>query len=345
MLENNEPPINTHQSLGGIERAKSLSGEQRSEIAKKAAQARWNKISDPSYVPIATHSGILPIGGVDLECYVLQDKRRLFHKRGLARALGLKSEGGNSFMKTMRRKRLGSFLGDDLRQKTENPIIFRPNEADPIIAHGYEAGFVIDLCKAMVKAGKEGGLGLNQAFLAIQAEIIILASAKLGITALIDEATGYWVDKKREEYRELFKEFIRKEAKSWEKQFPDQFFDLIYRLYRLKRTNPNSFKHPSFFGNFIRRYIYAPLAKSDGTILEMLDEKNPVVYKQGGRRYKMFQFLEEVGENSLKQHLWQVIGIGNASKTKLEFDKSFVRAFPSSLNQTQFDFMNDEFGE
>lgn len=42
----------------------------------------------------ATHRGILPIGGLQLECYVLEDGKRVFHKRGMAKAMGLKSEGG-----------------------------------------------------------------------------------------------------------------------------------------------------------------------------------------------------------------------------------------------------------
>jgi hypothetical protein len=78
------------------------------------------------------------------------------------------------------------------------------------------------------------------------------------------------------------------------------------------------------FGKFIRRYIYAPLANSNGAILEMLDEKNPVVYTHGGRRYNMTQFLSDVvGVNAFRAHLWKTIGIGSAARTKEGFDRAF----------------------
>ena len=66
----------------------------------------------------------------------------------------------------------------------------------------------------------------------------------------------------------------------------------------------------------------------------MLDEKNPVVYQKGGRKYKMFQFLEDtVGLPTFRAHLWQVVGIMNSARTKAEFDRAFRRAFPEPGTQ------------
>jgi hypothetical protein len=66
-------------------------------------------------------------------------------------------------------------------------------------------------------------------------------------------------------------------------------------------------------------------------ILDMLDEKNPVVYANGGRRYKLFQFLSrEIGLPAIRAHLWQVVGIGNASRDIRHFERSFYRAFPEA---------------
>ena len=60
----------------------------------------------------------------------------------------------------------------------------------------------------------------------------------------------------------------------------------------------------------------------------MLDEKNPVVYSNVRRRYKMHQFLTaELGLPAIRAHIWQVVGIGNASNSKESFDKGFQRAF------------------
>ena len=151
--------------------------------------------------------------------------------------------------------------------------------------------------------------------------------AEVGIIALVDEATGYIDEKKKDEYRQLFREFIRRECREWEQEFPAQFTDMIYRMYGLQKGAKG--RHPRFFGNFIRKYIYAPLAGSNGEVLKMLDSKNPVVYKNGRRKYKMHQFLtEELGLPAIRAHIWQTIGIANASRTKDAFDRGFKRAFP-----------------
>jgi hypothetical protein len=321
------------KARGGKARAESLTPEQRSEIAKKGALKRWQPSGE---MPEALRDGQLQIGDVWIDCYVLKDGRRLFHKRGLAKALGLKSEGGNAFMKSMGRKSLGSVITGSLREKLDNPVIFKPLSGDP--AHGYEGIFIIELCDAIWEAGRNGLLSQSQMFLSKQSEIIVRSSAKVGIVALIDEATGYIKDKQKEEYRELFREFIRAEVREWEKEFPDQFFDMLYRMYNLKR-NADKTKHPQFFGKFIRKYLYAPLANSKGAVMEMIDEKNPVVYKCGGRKYKMFQFLtDEVGLPAFRAHMWQIIGIGSATRTKDGFVKGFKMAFPSPGDQmTLFD--------
>lgn len=318
----------TPQSQGGSARARSLTPAKRSEIARKAALARHNKPATGE-LPKAVSQGSLKVGDVTIDVYVLEDRRRLIHKRGMARALGLKSEGGNAFMKTISRKGLGSAISPELRDKIANPIEFRPLAGDP--AHGYSAEVFIEVCDAIIDAARSGALTPSQAFLGIQAEFIVRSAAKIGIIGLIDEATGFIADKRREEYRELWDQFLREEFRIWEAEFPERLFDSMYRLYGLKRLDPKSFKHPRFFSKFIRKYIYAPLANSNGAILAELEAKNPVVYSNGGRRYKMFQFLsDELGMPALKAHLWQVVGIAASATDKGAFERSFNRAFPEA---------------
>src|ERR1700722_8191104 len=253
MSKQNSQIIVSPQSMGGIERAKSLSDQERQDIAKRAANARWAKQSDPNYIPQASHQGLLPIGDEQLDCYVLEDRRRVFHKRGMAKAIGLKSSGGNAFMKTLSRKGLGSEITPELWDKINNPVVFKPLNGDP--AHGYEASVLIDVCDAIIQARNQGKLLSSQLKMAIRAEMIFRSAARLGIIALIDEVTGFIADKRKEEYRELFKEFIREECREWSEVFSRAFFDMLYRLYDLRRKNPSSFKHPTIFVHFIRRYV------------------------------------------------------------------------------------------
>jgi len=331
----------SRQSKGGAARALVLSKEDRRAIAQRAAQARWAKIKDQDGLPRASHQGKLPIGDVEIEVYNLFDKRRVIAKAAMARALNLKSEGGNAFLRTMTRKGVRSAISDSLWEKIENPIFFRHLDTDSGsggIADGYEATTLIEVCDALIQARNDRLLAPSQAFLAIQAEIIIRSSAKMGIIFLVDTATGYIEDAKREDYLKQWKDFVKSEFRAWEKEFPDQFADMIYKIYGLKRKNPKSFKHPQFFGWFTKKYIYHPLANSRGAILEMLDEANPVVYAGGTRKYKLHQFLtQEVGVTALRQHLWQTIGIGNACRDKAEFERAFYRAFPEAIPKGQGD--------
>lgn len=99
---------------------------------KRLASARYGAVR--CQTPGAGAMGLG--GGLQLECYVLDDGRRVFAKRGMARALGLKSEGGNAFLKTLSGKKLGSEITEDLKEKLENPIVFTISGADP--GHGFE---------------------------------------------------------------------------------------------------------------------------------------------------------------------------------------------------------------
>lgn len=321
--------VDSIQSKGGKARATKLSKEERRAIAQQAAEARWKRIKDPARLPEAESDGTLTIGDVALEVYRLDDNRRVLSKKAMAHALGLKSEGGNAFMRTMSRKGVRSVFDQNLVGLIENPIFFKPLSGD--LADGYEAEHLIEVCDALIEARNQGKLHSSQQFLARQAEVILRSTAKVGIIALVDEAVGY-EDKRKDEYRQLFDQFVRKEFRQWDKEFPDKFFGMLYRLYGLKRQNPDSTRHPQFFGHFIRKFVYYPLAHSNGAILERLEEKNPVVYVNGGRRYKFFQYLtDEIGMDAFRQHLWQTIGIGEASRDRRSFEGSFYRAFPEAV--------------
>lgn len=317
------------QAKGGIARAEKLSTDERRNIAKKAAEARWLKLRLQNSIPVADTAGKLRIGEVELDVYVLQDRRRVISKKAMAQALQLKSEGGNAFLRTLSRKGIASVISDDLRKKIEKPIFFQGIRGES--CDGYEAETLIEVCDAIIEAKNKDKLSGSQMFLAFQAEIIFRSAAKIGIIALVDEATGY-LDSIKDEYRKLFERFVKNELSEWEAHFPNKFFSMIYRLYGLKRQAPDTTKHPQFFGHFIRKFVYFPLANSNGAILSELEKRNPVVYAGGGRKYKFFQYLsDEIGVDAFKQHLWQVVGIGESSPDKASFERSFYRAFPEAI--------------
>jgi hypothetical protein len=280
-------------------------------------------------LPKATHQGQMNIGGLLLDCYVLEDGRRVFHKRGMARALGLKSEGGNAFMKTMQRKGLGSELPAKLREKIQNPINFKPLTQD--LAHGYDADVLSEVAKAIVAADKQGKLTKAQHNLAEQAQILLNAFAKVGVIALIDEATGYQQIRDPKALRILVQQYIEEEKREWEKQFPDKYYDELNRLYGSKQLTQTSTgvviqNRPQHFAKFTRSYVYTPL--ENGEVLKELDRINPKINKKGTRRARFHQHLTlGYGIEKLKKQVQEVMTLIAVSDTVGQFRRLFAKRF------------------
>jgi P63C domain len=60
------------------------------------------------------------------------------------------------------------------------------------------------------------------------AEMIIRSVAKVGIIALIDEATGY--QKQKDEYQKTLAIYIAEEMRPWVKTFKDEYYEQLYKL-------------------------------------------------------------------------------------------------------------------
>ena len=200
----------------------------------------------------------------------------------------------------------------------------------------YDCELLIDFANFVINLKSVGALGDEWFDVALNCRCFIQASAKLGLVGMIDEATGY--DKGRDEYQQLFRQFIQDVHGSWVKEFPDSFFAGVYKIYHAVKHGKN---HPPYFGGFIAKYVYWPLADSRGAILEKLRAKNPVVnYK--GRRYKLHQFLtEEVGKKALHDHIVKISTVMELSGDKGAFRRNFKKAFPRMGDQLEFEFDDD----
>lgn len=286
-------------------------------------------VADPQKPLEATHRGILPIGGLQLECYVLEDGRRVFAKRGMARAIGLKSEGGNAFLKTLSGKKLGSEIPPELKEKLENPIVFNIVGADP--GHGYEAETLVDVCKAVVRAQDAGKLLESQKSMANQARAIVNALAKVGIAALIDEATGYQTERSPDALRLLVEAYIEKEMREWEKEFPDDFYLTLNKVYGsdpyiARSSGVLVINKPQHFANFTNKYVYGPL--ENGEILKELQRLNPKIEATGTRRQKLHQFLSKgYGLEKLREQRQEVLTMLKLSDDIDDFKRLYEKRF------------------
>lgn len=71
----------SYQSMGGDARKAALTPEQRSEIARNAANAKWDKVQPSGRHLKATHIGVLKIGDAEIDCAVLEDGTRVLSRQ------------------------------------------------------------------------------------------------------------------------------------------------------------------------------------------------------------------------------------------------------------------------
>lgn len=266
----------------------------------------------------ATHQGVLKIGDLELQCYNLEGGKRVFHKKALANALALKSEGGSAFIRTVTRNNIWSELNNIAQIKIENPIQFKWLGND-LKFHGYEADTLIDVLEAIMNAK----LTKTQDFLYIQAKLILAAVAKVGIIALIDEATGFQEVRSKDALQSILDKYLQTNARKWARTFPPEFWE---KLVRIKGYDAYyAIKRPAFVGHWVNDLVYSRLAPN---ILKKLKEINPKNEK-GYRKNKHHQFTtQDHGLPELKEHLIKIMTLMDAASNDTQFIRLLNRSLP-----------------
>lgn len=308
---------------GGVARAKSLTATERSEIAKKAASARW--LAQKTYTVIEG-GNFKDEFGIDVACYVLNDPNRtaVVSQRGMGEAIGF-SRRGSRLKVFVNSKTMADYIGRDLREKIENPLIFQMPDAAAEssvdkIANGYDATILIDLCNAILEANAAGKLsGSRYQRMVTQARIISSASGKLGIKGLVYALAGY--NPTRDEVIHAFKLYVLEEARKYEPEFPSELYLEWHRLYEIPVPVRGK---PWFFRHLTVRHVYHPLAKSSGKILSLL---RALKANDGDRQKKLFQFLNEIGARALRMHLGRVLEMAESSKNRDEYEARIRQRF------------------
>lgn len=311
---------------GGPARAAVLTPEQRSQIAKQAAAARWGE------KPLrATHRGNFEEHfGIDVECYVLDDEQKtaVISKRGMQAALGMGQYAGNLFSRFLSGQKIAPHVDPNLAEKLAKPLVFQwsspGTNTPPGPIHGYDVTILIDVCKVIIKADSEGKLLKRQKDFVKQAQIILTASAKAGIKNLVYALAGY--DATRAEVIAAFKLYVREEAREYEKEFPDQLYCEWYRLYQLRRPERGG---PWKFKELTLDHVYVPLARSNGKILGLTREEKA---RSEDRHAKLHQFLSEIGVKALRTHLGQLLGIAQVSNDRDQYEQYVERVFGGQMS-------------
>lgn len=331
------------KAIGGLARMGGTTAKERKALAQKAAAARWS-----GEIKQATHGATdhpLRIGDIEIPCYVLEGEQRVLSLGGMVRALGMSigsaaGKQGDRLYQFATGKNILPYVPNGLISRMENPIRFRAPTGGSV-ATGYEAEILPDLCDAVLAAREADALRADQLHIAKQCEILVRGLARVGIIALIDEATGFQRDRTATALAKILEAFIAKELQRWVQTFPPDYYEQIFRL-RDMDYSKDTVQKPRYFGVLTNDIVYDRLAPG---VLDELKKVNPKDETTGRRKGRHFQWLTtNVGYPKLREHLGAVIATMKLSSDWHDFKAKLDKNYPRQGKPTQlsFDYASEE---
>lgn len=297
-------------AIGGKTRAANLTKEERSEGAKRAADARWG-----ADLPNAEFPGVLRIGDLEFPCAVLSDgKTRVLTQSDFMAGMGMYYSGWVAKNRSAedRAADMPHFLGFknlkpfiDKHLGDLQSIVVKYRTEGGTVAHGIKAEIIPKICEIWLDADREKKLGARQKQIARKADVLMRALAYKGIEALVDDATGFNARKDQEEIARFIQQYVAKDFRQWVRTFPRSFFEQLCRLKGI--PFPENMRLPQYFGHIVNDLVYYRLAPG---VLEELNRRNPAI--DGARKHKHHSLLTEtVGVPRVLHHLGVVEGMAS----------------------------------
>lgn len=312
------------RSAGGTARSESLTPERRREISLAAVAAKRQKAT----LLKATHGSAenpLRIGDVEIPCYVLEDETRVLSQRGLLSGLGMpkgSTPSGDDQLTVLANTMLAANLIDpDKALLLKRPIEFKPKHGGRA-AHGYPATVLADICEAVLEARASGRLPTRLQQMAKQCEILIRGFARVGIIALVDEATGFEKVRARDSLAKILEAWVAKELQPYVRTFPPDFYEELFRLRGLAYPPENPKFRPQYFGVLTNDIVYERLAPG------LLDELKKQSSKDEKKAHLHRRLTLEVGHPKLREHLASVITAMKLSSDYKNFIDNLNRLHP-----------------
>jgi hypothetical protein len=319
--------VDSSKVRAGRARAESQTPEERRSLARKAAQVRWARtkaeqrsreskdLAGGHALPTALYKGMLPLAGAELPCYVLDSGQRVIGRTSLTEAItGIK--GGGGLEKYLGVAPLKPFIDMDL--VLERMLAFRLPEVEGLErdVKGLPTDLVIDVLRGFVAAleaslrnPSEVQLTVRQQEMAMKASMLLAACAKVGLDALVDEATGYQYERAADALQVKLRAYLEDEMRKWEKTFPDELWIEFARLTNWKGTVT---QRPKYWGKLVMELVYKYL---DRDVAKWLKENAPA--PRHGQNYH--QWLSgQYGLKKLVEHIWTLIGVSRTCTTMVE---------------------------
>ena len=351
-MNDSEP---TGKAAGGTARTQSMTANERSDMAKKGAATRWEKARKMNSLPAVILKGEdLNLAGIIIPCAIVAidgqaEPVRVLTETGITNAL-LGSRSGAS--KRLKKKseeegaplplflapsQLNAFVDKGLR---EGPLrIIEYVDGDRIM-RGFNAEVLPAVCEIWLRAREAGALQNQQLDKAQKAEVLTRALARVGIIAMVDEATGYQRYRAKDSLAKILEAYVAKELQPYVSRFPPEFYQELFRLRGLSFPT-GTVKRPQYFGHITNDIIYRRLAPGVWKELKAKVQKD----EKGRAKHKLFQHLTPTfGDPRLEKLITRVTTIMEFSTSWEDFKLKLDAKVPA-FNETMhlpFDIRNDD---
>lgn len=278
--------------------------------------------TEVSTLPTARWKGEIDLGGEAVECYVLDDERRMISLRGVVKALAHADNG-----------RIENYIGAgalrnfmDVDSIMSNLIEFSIPGFSLRNGKGMTTGQFMTIIRAYIAALQhKAPLTSRQREIAVNCSVLAAAFMHLGLDAVVDEATGFQRVRSEDALQVKLKAFIADELRAWTKTFPDDLWREFGRLANWKDPLRN---RPLWWGKLVTWLIYDTL---DPDVARYLKDNKPPPHNRWHQ-----QLTLEVGIPRLVSRCFEVIGIAKGCSDIQELcekvDKYYGRgAFQFSL--------------
>jgi hypothetical protein len=184
---------------------------------------------------------------------------------------------------------------------------------------GISAETFLEICRAYVKAlDDNSSLTDHQRSVAIKGGMFLASCAKVGLIALIDEATGYQYERTEDALQLKLRLYLSEEMRKWEKTFPDEIW---VEFGRLTNWRGSITKRPKYWGKLVMELVYEYL---DADVAKWLKENAPK--PQGGQNYHQW-LSSQYGLRKLIEHIWKLVGIAKTCQSILELKDKMAEIY------------------
>lgn len=268
--------------------------------------------------PFAQWPGKIDLGGDPIDCYVLDTGKRVLALRSAIRAISGADSGnlGNYIGVSA----LKPFINSDLvlGELVEFSIPGTQFKGNGLTTANFEL-----ILSAYVKALYEKAeLTDRQRDIAIKCAVISSGLVRLGLDALVDEATGYQYERAEDALQVKLRAFIAEELRAWEKTFPDELWQEFGRL-----TNWSGPLHsrPRWWGKLVIELIYDTL---DPDVATYLKENKP---EKGVHWHR--QLTENIGVRQLVSRCYEVVGMAKTCHDMRELREKVAEHYGKTMVQ------------